>query len=68
MSGDFESTDSRAVVVTAQGQALHERLSTSLQVVTAQMYAGLDADDLAVAYEVLATLAERANSLLAKAS
>jgi hypothetical protein len=66
--GDFDSTDSRTVVVTAQGKALHERLTASLRVVTAQMYDGLDLDDLAVAYEVLATLAERANAMLAQAS
>jgi hypothetical protein len=66
--GDFDSTDSRTVVVTAQGNALYERLTASLDVVTAQMYDGLDVDDLAVAYEVLATLAERANAMLAHAS
>jgi uncharacterized protein with FMN-binding domain len=59
--------DTDTVTATAPGAALYQRLNAQVQGVTAQMYAGLEVDDLAAAYRVLATLTERANALLAGA-
>jgi DNA-binding MarR family transcriptional regulator len=62
-SNDVDDT----VTVTDEGASLYQRLSAQVQGVAAQMYAGLEVDDLAVAYRVLSTLTERANVLLAQA-
>jgi DNA-binding MarR family transcriptional regulator len=52
--------------LTSQGAALYERLNNEIRQVAQQMWAGLDAEDLATAHRVLSTIKERANTLLAR--
>jgi hypothetical protein len=66
--GSTDDADEDTVTVTESGSALYQRLNAQVQGVAALMYAGLEVDDLAVAYRVLSTLTERANALLARAS
>jgi len=50
---------------TADGASLYRRLNDQIRQVSEQMYSGLDVNELATAYRVLSTLAERANAILA---
>jgi DNA-binding MarR family transcriptional regulator len=54
------------VTITAQGTALHQRLNTRVEELTGQLWAGLDANDLASAHRVHTTITDRANQLLAR--
>jgi DNA-binding MarR family transcriptional regulator len=49
------------VQLTPEGQAEHARLTSIIGGLTATLYAGFDADDLAVTRRVLVTLTERAD-------
>jgi hypothetical protein len=49
--------------MTAEGAALHARLSEEVAEATARLYAGLDPRDLATAHQVLIQVIERANRL-----
>jgi DNA-binding MarR family transcriptional regulator len=49
---------------TPHGRSLYQRLNGEISQQSQQIYAGLDADDLAAAYRVLSTITERANALL----
>ncbi len=50
---------------TESGTALYRRLSDQIRENAQKIYAGLAADDLAVAYRVLSTITDQANALLA---
>jgi DNA-binding MarR family transcriptional regulator len=54
-----------ALALTAEGTSLYQRLNGEIRQVAQQMWAGLDAKDLATAHRVLSTIKERANLLLA---
>lgn len=49
------------VALTPQGTQLFEALNATVRQTTQRIYAGLDADDLATAHRVLATLTDRAH-------
>jgi DNA-binding MarR family transcriptional regulator len=49
------------VALTAAGSQLFESLNATVRQTTQRIYAGLDADDLATAHRVLATLTDRAH-------
>ncbi len=57
--------DGDRLSATADGAALFERVNTQTRQLSQQIYAGLPAEDLVVAHRVLATLAARANAVLA---
>jgi DNA-binding MarR family transcriptional regulator len=50
------------VQLTAEGEAEHQRLSSLVAAVTAELYRGFDAEDLATTRRVLVTLTERASA------
>ncbi|GAB2761063.1 hypothetical protein GCM10027072_69300 [Streptomyces bullii] len=52
------------VRITDAGRRLYERVSTETRPITARIYAGLPAEDLAVAGRVLTHITERANAEL----
>ncbi|MGA3184137.1 MAG: MarR family winged helix-turn-helix transcriptional regulator [Candidatus Dormibacteria bacterium] len=54
-----------AVGLTAQGSELYSRLNGEVRPKIAEIFEGLDPDDLAAAYRVLAAIMARANALLA---
>jgi DNA-binding MarR family transcriptional regulator len=49
-------------VLTAEGKAEHQRLSQPVAALTAELYGGLDADELAATRRVLVALTERASA------
>lgn len=51
--------------VTPSGASLYGRLNDEYAALSRQMYAGLEADELATTQHVLSTITERANALLA---
>ncbi|SRR6266498_1154585 len=53
--------------LTADGDALYQRLQAAVGQLTAQLYSGLDADDLAITRRVLLEVTQRANARLAGA-
>jgi DNA-binding MarR family transcriptional regulator len=55
------------VQLTPEGQAEHRRLTTVIGGLTDALYAGLEADELAVTRRVLVTLTERADAHVAAA-
>ncbi len=63
MSSDAASR----VQLTPEGQAEHRRLSAIISELTDALYAGFDADELAVTRRVLVTLTERADTHVAAA-
>ncbi|MFF2146731.1 MarR family transcriptional regulator [Kitasatospora sp. NPDC058190] len=56
-----------ALRLTGAGRELHERTSAEIAPVSARLYAGIPAQDLAVAGRVLALITERADAELARA-
>ncbi|MET8628136.1 MarR family transcriptional regulator [Kitasatospora sp. NPDC004669] len=54
-----------ALRLTAAGRQLYERTTAEIAPVSARLYAGIPAEDLAVAGRVLALITERANAELA---
>jgi hypothetical protein len=65
-SDDILGEQRDEVSTTPRGASLYQRLSDEVGRVTQQLWANLDADDLAAAYRVHSTIIERANELLAK--
>jgi len=57
--------DGDRLSATTDGAALFERVNAQTRQLSQQIYAGLPAEDLVVAHRVLATLAARANAVLA---
>ncbi|MGO4749592.1 MarR family transcriptional regulator, partial [Streptomyces sp. 2MCAF27] len=55
------------VRLTAAGRELHESTSAETAEISARLYAGIPAEDLAVAGRVLALVTERANAELVSA-
>jgi hypothetical protein len=56
-----------ALRLTDAGRELHERTSAEIAPVSARLYAGIPAEDLAVAGRVLALITERADAEPARA-
>ncbi|GAA2544515.1 hypothetical protein [Streptomyces fimbriatus] len=54
--------------ITDAGREVHERSSTETAAISARIYAGIPAEDLAVAGRVLALVTERADAELAAAT
>jgi DNA-binding MarR family transcriptional regulator len=50
---------------TIDGRTLYQVLNDQVRETSRRIFAGIDGDELAVAYRVLSTLADRANALLA---
>jgi len=61
-------TADNEVQLTAEGVALHDRISEGIAVITQRLYSDLPHDDLVVARRVLETLTDRARAELARAS
>ena len=59
------SSGSAQVQLTPEGQAEHRRLTAIIGALTAALYAGFGADELAVTRRVLVTLTERADAQVA---
>lgn len=56
-------TGDGSITLTDAGTGLHTSLAAAVQRATSQLYAGLDANDLAVAHQVLAEITQRASQL-----
>ena len=59
------ATEATGVHATDAGRAFHAEVSSESAVISARIYAGIPAEDLAAAGRVLALVAERANTELA---
>jgi DNA-binding MarR family transcriptional regulator len=63
----LEESDSGQVSLTDSGRELSDRIQPGVREITARLYAGIPAEDLATAGRVLALVTERANAELAGA-
>ncbi|MGW6027492.1 MarR family winged helix-turn-helix transcriptional regulator [Streptomyces sp. NPDC055099] len=61
-----DPTDVSRVRLTAAGRELHDNTGTEAAEITARLYAGIPAEDLATAGRVLTLVTERANAELAE--